>query len=362
MSKINILITGVGGGGVGEQVLKCLKMSKIDSRIIGCDMSRTSKGLKAADIAYIVPRSSADDYLECILKICRLHEVSIIFPGSEPELKVLSNNRSVFEERGICLPLNSADVISTCMDKNLTMQFLKNNGVPTQKYWEVSEKEELEKIDVFPVVLKPSVGGGGSVNTFIAQNRYELEMFGKYLLELYPVFLAQEYVGDVEHEYTVGVMSGNDERYINSIAVKKSILSGLSNKIRIPNRTGRSELGEVLAISSGISQGEIGRFREVTEPCKKIAKALHATAPINIQGRIHNGRFYVFEINPRISGTSSLRAMVGYNEPEMLIRERLLGEVLETDFDYDEGIIARGLEETFISSEFMNGIETVSGN
>ena len=33
---------------------------------------------------------------------------------------------------------------------------------------------------------------------------------------------------------------------MNSIAVKKSILSGLSNKIRIPNRTGREDLGDIV--------------------------------------------------------------------------------------------------------------------
>ena len=28
MSKVNVMITGVGGGGVGEQILKCLRMKK----------------------------------------------------------------------------------------------------------------------------------------------------------------------------------------------------------------------------------------------------------------------------------------------------------------------------------------------
>lgn len=360
MSTVNTMITGVGGGGVGEQILKCLKLSTIQTTIIGCDMARSSKGLREVDKAYIVPSALSENYLDCILRLCKKHDVKILFPGSEPELKVLSENRDIFFLNGICLPLNSQDVIQTCMDKNLTMNFLRQNGIATQKYWEVSDVEALNGIDVFPVVLKPSIGGGGSVNTFIAQDRDELEMFGKYLLGLCPIFTAQEYVGDVEHEYTVGVMSGMNGEYINSIAVKKSILSGLSNKMRIPNRTGRIELGSVLAISSGISQGEIGRFPEVTEPCRKIAKALHATAPINIQGRIHNGEFYVFEINPRISGTSSLRAMVGYNEPEMLIRERILGENLQIDFAYEEGLITRGLEEAFISREFMNGLEDIS--
>ena len=354
MKEINVMITGVGGGGVGEQILKCLRMSTLKYNIIGCDMNRNSKGLSAVDKAYLVPPANDSRYIDSILKICKENNIQVLFHGSEPEMKILSRNRQIFTDNDIYIPLNSEHVIETCMNKYLTMQFLKENGFAIQKYWEISEKKDLEKVDIFPVVLKPSVGGGGSVNTFIAQDKEELLLFGKYLLGIYDQFLAQEYVGNVNSEYTVGVIHGEGGNYINSIAVKKNILSGLSNKMRVANRTNRSELGNMLAISSGVSQGEIGRFEEVTEPCRKIAEKLKCTAAVNIQCRIHNNQMYVFEINPRISGTSSLRAMVGYNEPDILIRQHILGEKIEPDFSYRSGYIARGLSESYISYEDMN--------
>lgn len=354
MSKINVMITGVGGGGVGEQILKCLRLSSLEYNIIGCDMNRNSMGLSKVDKAYLVPSASNSHYVENILQICKQNNVQVLFHGSEPEMKVLSQNRQIFMEEGIFIPFNPEDVIEKCMDKYLTMQFLQENGFAVQKYWEVREEDDLQKIDIFPVILKPSVGGGGSINTFIAQNSEELELFGKYLLQIYNQFLVQEYVGKVDDEYTVGVLHTSSGEYINSIAVKKNILSGLSNKMRVANRTGRTDLGDVLAISSGVSQGEIGRFEEITKPCRKIAKRLGCTAALNIQCRIHKGQMYVFEINPRISGTSSLRAMVGYNEPDILIREKILGEEIEPDFAYKSGYIARGLEECYISYDFMH--------
>lgn len=353
MKPINVMVTGIGGGGVGEQTLKCLKLSKLEYNIIGCDMNRISKGFCEVDKAYIVPKATDKNYIDCILRLCRENDIKVLFYGSEPELKMFSKHRKDFKDAGVYIPLNPEKVIDICMDKKLTMDFLERNGFQTQKYWEINSEEDLKKIDIFPVVLKPSVGGGGSANTFIAQDINELSTFGKYLLNLYEQFLVQEYVGDAEHEYTVGVICNDKGKYINSIAVKKSILSGLSNKIKIPNRTGRKELGNVLAISSGVSQGEIGKFPEVTEPSRLIAEALGTTASINIQCRIHNGEMYVFEINPRISGTSSLRAMVGYNEPEMLIREKILGEQLEKNFEYTSGIIIRGLCEAYISEDFI---------
>ncbi len=357
MSRINVMITGIGGGGVGEQILKCLKMSSLEYDIIGCDMNRNSMGLSKVDKAYLVPAATSPQYVDDILHICKENNVQVLFHGSEPEMKVLSKNRQLFIDEGIFIPFNSETVIETCMDKYLTMQFLQKNGFAIQKYWEVKEEADLQKIDIFPVVLKPSVGGGGSVNTFIAQNKEELVLFGRYLLQIYNQFLVQEYVGRVDDEYTIGVLHASSGEYINSIAVKKNILSGLSNKTRVANRTGRKDLGDVLAISSGVSQGEIGRFEEVTKPCREIARKLGCTAALNIQCRVHNGQMYVFEINPRISGTSSLRAMVGYNEPDILIREKILGEAIEPDFIYKSGYIARGLSECYISQEFMDTLE-----
>lgn len=356
--KINVLVTGVGGGGVGEQIMKCLRLSTLDINIIGCDMSKSSMGLKEADKGYIVPPASSVDYIDCVLGICKKNDIKMIFHGSEPELLKFSKNRSVFENENIIIPLNSEKVIDICMDKNATMDFLRDNKLGNfQRYWEISSINDIDKVNIYPVVLKPSVGGGGSANTFISQDKEELYLFSRYLLGIYDKFLVQEYVGNPHSEYTVGVYCSRQGKYINSIAVKKSILSGLSNKVKIKNRTGREELGELLAISSGVSQGEIGRFPEVTVVSSKIATQLGSTAALNIQCRIHQGKVYVFEINPRISGTSSLRAIAGYNEPDMLIRERLLGEELKVDFPYREGMITRGLCEKFISNDFMESLE-----
>ena len=108
----------------------------------------------------------------------------------------------------------------------------------------------------------------------------------------------------------------------------------------MPNRTGRAELGKNLVISSGVSHGDIGRFPEVTEPCKEIAAKLGARGPINIQCRLFRGKVYPFEINPRFSGTTGLRAMVGFNEPQQLIDIHLHGHQ-PVPIVYKSGTIVR---------------------
>jgi carbamoyl-phosphate synthase large subunit len=127
-------------------------------------------------------------------------------------------------------------------------------------------------------------------------------------------------------------------------------LSMLSNRIKLHNRTGNASLGPILAISNGVSQGEIGPFPRVTGPCEALALALGCRGTVNIQCRVVGDDVYVFEINPRFSGTTSLRALVGYNEPDVLIRRHVLGEAITTRFPYQSGLVMRGLAEVLIQA------------
>lgn len=350
MKNLTVLVTGVGGGGHGEQILKALRLSDQKYNIIGADMSPISKGLAEVDQPYILPPASHPDYIKKLLTLCKKHDVKALFHGSEPELKVMAANREEIEAAGIFLPINPTGVIDVCMDKFKTVDFLIQSGFRFPKTYQVRSKEELKNVDFLPAVLKPSVGGGGSANIMLAQTQEELILFGEYLLHIYQEFIVQEYVGTPDNEFTVGVLTSMDGELINSIAVKRMIMTSLSNRIKVTNRTGKSELGKTLAISSGVSQGEIGKFAEVTKPCEEIAEKLGSRGAINIQCRFVNGEVYVFEINPRFSGTTSLRAMVGYNEPDVLIRKHLLGEDIKPFFPYRSGFILRGLEETYLKN------------
>ena len=70
---------------------------------------------------------------------------------------------------------------------------------------------------------------------------------------------------------------------------------------------------------------------------------------INIQCRFVDGVVKVFEINPRFSGTTSLRAMAGYNEPDILIQKHLFNADIEKNFKYEEVNILRSLIETKVT-------------
>jgi carbamoyl-phosphate synthase large subunit len=357
MSEPTVVVTAVGGGGNGEQIVKALRNGTRPYRIVGTDMQPYSKGLYEVDESYLVPGARDPGYLERIVEICQKHRAIALFHGSEPELKVFSQHRKVFADLGIFLPINPQHVIDACMDKVQTSALLADLGFKVPRWTAVRSLDDLLAIDMLPAVLKPSVGGGGSMNLFLAQTRAELETFGRYLLGLFPEFIVQEYVGTPQSEFTVGVLHTMDGEYVNSIAIRRHLGAAISTRIRVPNISGRDDLGPTLVISSGFSHGDIGRFPEVTKPSEKIATALGVQGAVNIQCRLVDGEIYVFEINPRFSGTTSLRSMVGYNEPDVLIGHHVFGEPIRPGFDYREGTILRGLSETYVSPEQKAAIE-----
>jgi len=346
MDKISVLVTGIGGGGHGEQIVKALRLGKLSYNIIGTDVTSYCSGRALVNEFREVPYASSDKYLDIILGICEEFKIKAIFHGSEQEMVFLGKNRKIFEDLNIYLPINSEEVFNICQNKVRTMEHLAKLGINMPKFIKLSKAEDIHVIDfMYPIIVKPSVGGGGSNNVFVVQNFSELKNITEFLFKYNAELVLQEYIGTPDNEFTVGVLFGEDGQLINSIAVKRIIENALSRRTMVPNLTGRTDLGSHLVISSGVSSGHIARWSSVTTICEKIAKSLNPTAPINIQCRKVGNEIIPFEINPRFSGTTSLRAMVGYNEPDILIRKDILGEKISTHFPYENGIIMRGLVE-----------------
>jgi carbamoyl-phosphate synthase large subunit len=343
--KIKVLIAGVGGGCHGMEIMKALRLSNIPYYICGVDMSKRSLGLFKADKGYVVPPAFNDEYIPTILDICKKEGIQVIFHGSEPDIEVLSENRDIFEEMGIFLPFNSREVINTCLDKKQTFIFLKQKGITIPKTVAVDSEKDIDAIDFLPAVIKPYIGGGGSNNAFIAQDREELALFCRYILKQGRTPVVQPYIGSSKNEYTVGVLSDREGNIISTIAIKRYILSGLSNRLKVPSISNRDE---VLAISSGVSQGEVVNEPELLDQCRQIAFTLRSTGPVNIQCRFVNKKVYPFEINPRFSGTTHMRALAGVNEPDLLIRKYVLKETIPENIVAKEGLVLRELKETFI--------------
>ena len=344
-----VLVTGVGGGGNGEQLVKALRLAATPYRIVGTDLTMEAAQQSEADVCRALPRASDPGYIDALLETCARERVDVLLPGSEPELRLIAQHATRIRQHVALLAVNDQTLIEICSDKFKTVEFLATHGFVSPQSWLVSATEELESIEHFPLIVKPTVGGG-SQNVYLIQGRDELHMICGFLLGYYNSVLVQEYVGRVDQEFTVGVLFDGSGQLINSIALNRFIMTSLSNRIRVPNRTDRADLGAVLGISSGVSQGRVDDFPEVRAYCEQVGIALGAKYAINVQCRIVDGQPMIFEINPRFSGTSSIRAMLGFNEPDLLIRKHVLEETLPDRPAYHHGTVLRGLKEILVAN------------
>ena len=347
MNKLNIIVTGAGGGGIGEQVIKALRNGVNDYYIVSTDIRKDSIASRLGDEFCVLPSSNSPEYISELIKYCDMYNCKIIIPGSEPELIKIASNIDLFQSAGIFTPINNIDLIRLCNDKLEFNKFLKNNNFSFCETLKIEGNLIPSNLENFPYVLKPS-SGSGSRDVYLVQSYSELKNILKYL-GIENNFLLQEYVGNPCNEYTVGILCTPNQGYINHVILNRDLSLGLSIKQSVLNKSDQSILGDRLVVSTGISQGKFVTNSKIDEAVFKIVQLLNPISSINLQCRIHNNEVFVFEINPRFSGTTNIRAIVGFNEPEYIINEHLLIHNKELNIDnWVNKKVLRGIKEFLI--------------
>jgi carbamoyl-phosphate synthase large subunit len=320
MSTTRVLVTGVSSESVGGQVCKALQHKASDYFVVASSMKKSIVPEALIHEFLEVLAANAENYIQQIEQIVQEHQIEFVIPGSEPELVRLVEHREGFKRLGAVVLANSLEIIQNCLDKEKTFPLLTKLGFAVPKTYSLYDFKTREHLlEQFPYIIKPK-SGAGSASVFIAQDIEELEFFVNYILKNKGEPMIQEYVGTAEDEYTVGVLHSPTGDLIGRFGIRRFITSGISNKISVLNRTVNQHLGSRLVVSSGVSQGEITNFEPVLETAVRIAQGLGSIGPLNIQGRWNGEQFIPFEINPRFSGTSGMRAMAGFNEPDLLIQ------------------------------------------
>ena len=128
MDRINVLITGSGGGGIGEQIVKSLRNGKNNYHIICTDTRKLTIAKKIGDDFHILPFAGDNTYTDALIKCCLNNHVQVLIPGSEPELIKIASDIDKFKEKNIFVPINPIELISICSDKLKFNQFLSANN------------------------------------------------------------------------------------------------------------------------------------------------------------------------------------------------------------------------------------------
>jgi carbamoyl-phosphate synthase large subunit len=280
-----VLLTGVGGI-IGESIIKCL--AHTSWRVIGVDASELAAGLYAVPKGYVVPKSNDPAYVDRLLDICAAERVRYLFNGLDLELPIIAAAADRFRQAGIIPIVSPPSVIAIGDDKLETVRFLESHRFPAPR---TADYCDPEAADIgFPLVLKPRRGGSRSQGYYFVENRHEMRL-REALID--PAnCLVQEYIeGD---EYSVGSISF-DGACFGAMAMRRTLRDGNSHKAHVVH---------IPAIEAFV---------------RKAAEELKPFGPCNFQLRMRRGVPYIFDINPRCSGGSYIRALAGFNEPLMAL-------------------------------------------
>lgn len=312
-SSIKVMIAGIGGASLGTEIYKCLRLAG-RYEIYGCDVSETAYGLYGYDFAATY-RIRRDDYVQSVIEACRKADATWIIPGGEQPTALLGAATKTLAAEGIRLIANDAAVVAMFSDKESAFNRLAELGIPIPRTTAVVRSQDIDAVGL-PCIVKPATGTGGSASVFFAASIDEAMVYADFIRNSGNTALAQEYVDISKGEFTIGVLSLPDGVVVGSIALRRALNAKLSVSYR-----GRGGL-----VSSGYSQGYIGAFPDLCLQAERIAAAIGSRGPVNIQARVRDGVLLPFEINPRFSASTYLRALAGFNEVDIFLRYLVSGE------------------------------------
>lgn len=279
---MNILVTAIGSFSA-DCVISTLKGN--GHRVIGCDIYPAEWHAVSSDCdrVYRSPLArDTTDYINFILDVCEKESVSHVIPLTDIEIDQLNLNRDIINKNGVVLCMPSESTLSVARDKyGLYKTFLHDAYVPSVPTYLVGE--DTVPLNIFPCIAKPYNGRSseGLLKIYDRKGIGQIIESSGYIVQPMvegPVFTV-DYVRSAE--------TGHD------FSIPREELLRTKNGAGITVRVFESE--ELSGIVSHI--GEI----------------LDINGCVNMEFILHDGRYYLIDINPRFSAGVAFSKKVGYD-------------------------------------------------
>ena len=310
--RITVGICSIGSG-VGQSVIDSCRLSRLPMQTIGLGNNPLAYGLYECDDHAFLPSYYDPKYIDSLLEVCSSKAVDVLVPGHDDEALLLSDNIKKFSEIGVAVIVSGADLIRVCRAKETMAESFPTVADLFVKSFTLSEarglaaRGELE----LPVFAKPR-DGYASKGVAIVNSESDLEKINESLI-LQEV--AVPHADDPFHaNYVESIRKGKN---LQAAEISVQLLADREGKIRAQcatyNKLNNGIPIEILPYENKIVNDAVSRLVPLLQQ-----KGLKG--PVNIQGRLTDRGFKVFEINPRFTGITGLRAAMGFNEVDACVR------------------------------------------
>jgi len=285
---MNILITTASRKVSLVKAFKKILIKEGRGKVITTDINPLSPAFHFSDLSYLIPKDSNPSFIPKLLALCKRHQIKLIVPTRDEELKVFARNKERFNKIGVKLMVPNIKTVEICSDKLKFIEFCKKNDLPVPK---VYTQEQIKKgLVKFPLFVNDRFGKG-SKNAFRVNGKDELNLCLKSIKN--PII--QEYIE--AKEYTIDLFAD----------LKGNVISVVPRE-RIYTFGGESFIGKTY------------KNKKLIEFAIKLAQKLKLIGHNTIQC-FFDGKIVKFiEVNPRYGGGANLSFAAGANTPLYLIQ------------------------------------------
>jgi nucleoside-diphosphate-sugar epimerase/carbamoylphosphate synthase large subunit len=315
IKSIHVAVTSVGSG-IGQSIVQSCRLSNLPFYVVGFDINPLAFGAYDCDAQCTVPRVTSPDYIETVLESCVIHNVSILIPGLDSELLLISGNKKRFEERGISVLVADPAFIGLCRDKILWSRELSARSTAVVPCYYLNELSPLLRDGTlhFPMIAKPKDGSASAGIRIVNSNEQ--------LSDLDESYVIQPYIFPHRNDPNNRTLRDSIERGRFLQVAEISVQYVISKRREILGRMASyNKLKDGVPVE--IVPVDDSRIWKSLEDMFPYLYEHGMYGPVNFQGRMTDEGPRFFEMNGRFTGITGLRSMMGFNEVEILIQEFL---------------------------------------
>lgn len=321
MDRLRVLVTSVGSL-VGQNILDALEGRRDRVHLIGTNLEACNARLFRCDAVYLMPPTDESDaFLERLLGIIEREQPDLWLAARDQDVLVQAGLRESHPHLTRMLTVGARAAALMMQDKWLSYRFAVERGLPfAESVIGGPDRQqpvlEFARRHGFPLLAKPR-RGYGSHGIFAVRNETQLRRALRDREMLFQQFLEPpEELADYARRLRLGL----------------PLFFAIAEKGQHVCQTVIGPGGDIGPMFCSISRNVLGRS-ERTEPVddpalarigRRYAEAVAAigwVGPFNLQcKRDPTGAYVAFEMNGRLTGTTSARLAMGYDEIGILAR------------------------------------------
>jgi carbamoyl-phosphate synthase large subunit len=291
---LNILFTCAGRRvALLNAFRRALAELEVAGKLVATDQTSASSAFHAADVGEVTPPVGRVEYVPALLDIVRKHQIGLLVPVTDLDLRSLARQRGKFADAGCVVMSGEEPDVKLCRDKARTNELLPKAGLGTIR---TVQLQDFRAAPFYPCFVKPSRGSGG-VGTGVIRNEFELRA---HVATYGEMLLAQDFVPG--QEYTMDV-------YRDRNGVVRCV---------VPRQRLAVRAGEV---SKGITVKDLGLIEATIRLCGLLG-TIWGVFCCQCR-RTPGGPPKFYEINPRFGGGAPLSIAAGANLPLYVLQEVL---------------------------------------